>query len=204
MIITMPGIFSQGGDTLKKGLVYQLPGETSFSGNTYINTGVMLYDTQKDFTLLFDFTDSSNRSQYMTVMHCMYEGQKNGISYPGLNLDFFTSTSPQNYRFASGADPYDYMPSWGTAGGQRRKICVIFKAAKFDRMAWSYNGGAVGTTYTTRTHSGYGYTTLTETVYLGCYRDIYGNRGRYFNGKMHDVRIWERALTDAEVSKLFE
>lgn len=203
MIAIIPGIVSQGGKDPT--LVYQLPQETTFNGtSTYIDTGVKLFDTQKDFTLFVDFTDTTTRANNMTVLHCMYEGTLNGISWPGLVFDFFSQvTTVNNYRFASGMDPYDYSPAWVKTGGRRRKVCAVFQAAAFDRMAWSDNGGAVSTDYTTRSKTAYSYVSISQTVYLGCYRTTSGSQGRFFNGTMHDCKIWERALSDAEIAKLF-
>jgi hypothetical protein len=41
---------------------------------------------------------------------------------------------------------------------------------------------------------------VNETLLLGCYRDVNDNKSRYAKGTMHDLKVYNRAFTDDEIT----
>ena len=47
-----------------------------------------------------------------------------------------------------------------------------------------------------------GYSAHDKTLLLGCYQQIDGTKGRYAKGVMHDCIVYDRALSDDEITAL--
>lgn len=178
------------------GLAYRLPQPMEFNGiSDYIDTGVQLFDTMKDFTIYMDIVLPSVGSgiSQETALHCIHEvspwyGLNLAESSDGL-LSFGGRENGQTH-FAGAT----YIPSGGSA-----KLCLRAFDGVITTLSISKDGSAVSE-YAAVTNE---YHQIDETVLLGCYRDTTDAKGRYWKGTMNDCRIWERALTDAEVSALF-
>jgi hypothetical protein len=209
MIISIPGIVSQGGG-LDKSLVYQLPSAMTFNGtSTYIDTGIKLFDTPKDFTIFVDFNDEGTRTHFDTVYHCMYEGKINGYDYPGHSLDYRKFTTGNKYEgYAMIVSPGSYWKGTGyISAGKNIRSAVVFKAGVFSNWVWSNNYGTPTSNFVLVTGSSLpavpNYVSHSVPLAIGCYRTTTGSRGRFWQGRINDFRVWERALTDTEVNALF-
>jgi hypothetical protein len=151
MIISIPGIVSQGGGLdLEKSLVYQLPSAKTFNGtNTYIDTGITLFDTPKDFTIFVDFNDQGTRTHFDTVYHCMFEGTIGEYDYPGHSLDYRKFTSGNRYEgYSMIVSPGAYWKGTGfVSGGQNIRSAVVFKNGVFSNWVWSKGYGTPTTNF---------------------------------------------------------
>ena len=210
MIISIPGIVSQGGVDVNKSLVYQLPSATTFNGtSTYIDTGIKLFDTPKDFTIFVDFNDAGTRTHFDTVYHCMYEGTINGYDYPGHSFDYRNFTSSPRYAgYCMIVSPGGYWKGTGLVSvGTNIRSAVVFKNGVFSNWVWSMNYGTPTSDFVEVGASGLpavpNYVSHSVPLAIGCYRDAQGRRGRYWQGRINDFRVWERALSDTEVNTLF-
>ena len=69
--------------------------KTSFSGTNYIDTGIKLFDEDKDFVLALDYTISSNNESAGTFMQCFQSSGSNGfkLEYDGDKPDFVWGSS---------------------------------------------------------------------------------------------------------------
>lgn len=111
--------------------------------------------------------------------------------YQGVNADGSTGfVAVQNNVFAPAAGT---PPGLAAAGAWHHIVCVATSSTS--RQAWC-NGRSTGVATDASTPSG-----LNE-FYLGCER-ANASRGNFSNGLFDDLRIYNRALTEAEVQRLY-
>lgn len=191
------GTLEAGGGSgvdIETGLLYKLPGEKTFNGTSdYIDTGVKLFDTAKDFTILVDCTMTPGQAaNYTPIFHCQHEVSP----YYGLSLTQ-EGGSAQNFLTGGGAgNGNGYIGYTRFAqDGKRHRILITGKAGvitnirarnaennfyKCDRQPNTYHA-------------------IQETCLLGCLQTTAGVKQRFWKGTMYDFRIWDRALSYKEV-----
>lgn len=69
--------------------------KTTFNGTNYIDTGINLFDEDKDFILALDYTISSDNSEIGTLMQCFQASGSNGfkLGYNGSASEFIWGSS---------------------------------------------------------------------------------------------------------------
>ena len=69
--------------------------KTSFNGNNYLDTGITLFDEDKDFVLALDYTMSSGNTSFGTFMQCFQSSGSNGfkLGYDGSGSEFVWGSS---------------------------------------------------------------------------------------------------------------
>lgn len=185
--VTVSGITTPPSSTL-----YTLPQETTFNGTSdFIDTGVKLFDTAKDFTIYIDFTSKATNKANSGVFHCVYEK----APYRGLCLNWDTGS---NY-FLGGQDfskcnnPYLNKITDG-------KYLIEFKKGVISRIFNST--GELTINDTAKNNSPY--VKVDQNLLLGCYQKTDGTKGRYWNGTINKFNVWFRTLTDEERTVLFQ
>lgn len=164
-------------------MLYSLPNATTFNGTSdYIDTGVQLFDTPKDFTIIVSAT-FVNLGSNICLLHCMNEASP----YPGLSVD----------------------------GNSGVRICYTGSSTSLgaptnlSAMALRYVGGVLesirykntsGEILSATVNSAAKYTIVTQTLLLGAYQTTNGTKGRYFNGTIYSLDVYEAALTDDEIA----
>ena len=70
--------------------------KTNFNGTNYIDTGIKLFDEDKDFVLALDYAISSNNDDVGIFMQCFQSSGSNGfkLGYDGNNNEFIWGSSP--------------------------------------------------------------------------------------------------------------
>lgn len=142
---------------------------------------------EKDFTLFIDYTQGANINAQNMLAHCMQE-----ISpYPGLALQMSKNDSNM------GVDGLAIRPSIPSSQGTHNKIVLRFNTqTKREELYVNSMSNTYGGTYSI--------VTFDKNLYLGCYVDESGNKGRYWNGTIHDCKVWYSALSDEEIEVLLE
>ena len=166
---------------------YKLPATRTFNGSSdYIDTGLRLLDTDKDFTVMVDFAYGTSPGQYNTVLQCMIETSPYNR---GLCIYYYTTTPaiiPIYYQAA---------PSY-TADQNRHK--VIFRHNAGDAaVATLFYDSSTGVDL-----NGSSYTAVNKNVYLGCRLTDSNSRDRYFKGTLYDARIYFESLSDTNIADL--
>ena len=166
---------------------YKLPNSTTFNGSSnYIDTGIKLLDTDKDFTVMIDFAYGTSPGQYNTAIDCMISASPYNR---GLCL-YYNNTTPAIIPIY-----YTSAPSY-TADQNRHK--VIFRHNAGDAaVATLFYDSSTGVAL-----NGSSYTAVNKNVYLGCRLQDSGSRDRYFKGTMYDARIYLETLSDTNISNL--
>lgn len=178
--VSVSGIIS--GET---SLVYSLPESTTFDGTNYIDTGIQLFDTLKDFTILLDYEEGVNGGT-ATIFHCIKE-----ISpWPGLCLQR-NSSSVGDYIIGgrtSGSPNFVKITSVAT------RVAITCTGGSITGVKYVQNGDIV--TLPISANSG---TIFEKNLLLGCYQTDSGARGRYWKGSLNKFDVYFEVLSDEEI-----
>ena len=179
------------------GLVYSLGAPVTFDGTNYIDTGVAPLATDAPFTVLIDWTntgESEFAGSKHVVMHCMTES----APYPGLILQYNNNGIVSEYRQGSNT-----ISSNSTA--------ALIENADLSRVKVIYRKAEDGTVTVSRCYNENGqihtnakqmdYVAVPEELRLGCYRSNVNGTGRFAKGILNDCRIYNVALTDAQLEE---
>ena len=179
-------------------LLYSLPEETVFNGTSdYIDTGVKLFDTAKDFTILLHANTSAINGANIPIFHCLNESSP----YPGLGIQ----ASNNNVKLNRLVCNDDYVSADGTLFGaysqyetsrnESVKYCIIAEKGVITRYVTKEGtAGSVDRTVFDNT-----YTSIPQNLLLGCYQKTDGTKGRFWNGTLYDFKIYNRVLSDDEI-----
>ena len=200
---------SSGGGT--DAALYELPEAKTFNGTSdYIDTGVQLFDENKDFTVFIDFTSSDKQSNYsssdatpLPILHSIKEDSP----YPGIDIAIHTTGFIPSVN--------DYSANRGEITTSKRGIFanslslgipykdinnhkIVITKSMADRKVFVYdNQGKVG-----EISSNLVTTTFEQNVLLGAYQNTSGEKGRYWTGTINQCEIWLRLLNEVEITSL--
>ena len=177
-------------------ILYRLAEPTTFDGTNYIDTGVQLFNEDKPFTVLFDWEhgNSSWSPNMHSVAHCMFENNP----FPGLTIQynggFIDIQMIQESKIMLRTNEDGIV-----SDNFNRLVCVCRKASDGNCTIFRrYNqtGDVLSSS------KNIGYSAHDKTLLLGCYQQINGTKGRYAKGVMHDCIVYDRALSDDEITAL--
>lgn len=178
--------------------IYSLPSVKTFnaSNSDFVDTGVQLFDTDKDFTIFLDFegsTDNTSISNAHTLLHCMHEtspwnGLSIAISSGGYQIDYQGNTTRKKWNYFS----INYNDT------NNHKIIIVKNAGEnslklyYDQYSTQYILTGTNT-----------FASINENLLLGCYQQTTGGKGRFWNGTINDFKVYFKALNDTEIENLF-
>lgn len=163
--------------------LYTLPQETVFNGTSdYVDTGVQLFKTDQDFTITLDVTPDTQTSTNVSFIHCM----KEVFPYPGIVLQ--TSAGTDYFALSKGNNDIaitNLVPLEG-----RTKLVMV-------------KNGTTMKVYTSNNIKGespYTFTAIDQTLLLGAYQDVNGNKGRFFKGTVHEFSIIDAVYSNEQIN----
>ena len=178
-------------------LVYSLPQPRTLnaSDEQYIDTGVKLFDSETEpFTVLISFSNGSLNTAGVdahAILHCMDEENWNGVSLAvnqgGVQVDYNHSSTRLTTNIFSNVGYNNGIGHTVILCKDYEKIRVYVDSANnyYDIIPSYY---------------------LTEPLYknlmVGCYEDASGNKGRYWNGVIFDLKIWKECFNEYNVNAL--
>lgn len=177
----------------ESGLLYYLPEETVFDGNsTFIDTGIKLFDTKKDFTIVCrgDFTEKQNTSYSATPLHCLHEAG----AYPGLNIQTpvmnvgtyqFNGNDEKGGKYTADSNK---MPSTSPS------FVITASAGVITNIAYIQDGAPLFCEIQTNS-----YDAITETMILGAYQDTSGTKGRFWKGTLYEFKVYDYEMTTSQI-----
>ena len=179
-------------------IIYSLPAVTEFTGSNYIDTGVAPMATDAPFTVFVDWThtgESAFASSRHVVVHCMTET----APYPGIILQYNTNGIVSEYRQGSNTISNNSTSAL-IENADLHRVKVIYRkdAEGYVTVSRCYNNN--GQIHTSRKYMDY--VAVPEELRLGCYRSNTGGTGRFAKGIMNDCKVYNYALSDAEVEEL--
>lgn len=167
------------------GMLYSLPEATTFNGTSdYIDTGVQLFDTNKDFTILVEFKDnyetSNGGNENKFVLQCCHEINP----WPGVSL------------FVRGKYGITGRLELGIAQSmaQKERVVIVKDASAGTITARSAYATEIVTD--TRITSAI----ISESLLLGAYQDTSGTKGRFWSGTIYQCDVHNRKFTDEEIT----
>lgn len=163
--------------------LYTLPQETVFNGTSdYVDTGVQLFKTDQDFTITLDVTPDTQTSTNVSLIHCMKEVSP----YPGIVLQKSAGT---NYFALSKGNNDIAITNLVPLEGRTKLVMV--------------KNGTTMKVYTSNNIKGespYTFTAIDQTLLLGAYQDVNGNKGRFFKGTVHEFSIIKAVYTNEQIN----
>ena len=186
------------------------------TGSQYVNTGLKLFETAKDFTVLLDYMHKTSKGTFVVdngvVFHCRYEASTSPYNYCGLSIQ--AGSAPTTYMYG-GQGTTNYHPgiiadSTGTGrltmydrNGYRYRIMIVYKAGIPYKVAQVNESGDILFEYAINENHKKTFTAHSRPLYLGCQiAATKASRSNYFKGTINECKIWDgTALTDAQIMK---
>jgi hypothetical protein len=188
-----------GGKTATFEVTVELPSaiytlsNRNFNGTSdYVDTGIQLLKTDSAFTIFLDFT-AQNYSSDSAIIHCVNEVNP----WPGFFLGERTYSDGNRY-FRHAYYSYGQPTYFNSFNTNRHKYLIVHEAGSSNSAKWYFDNDNGSTDF------GYvnEYTNINQNLLIGCYQDTNGNRGRYWNGVMHEFKIWDSALNTDDIAHL--
>lgn len=180
-------------EEINANVLYQLPAATTFNGSNYVNTGVKLFDTPKDFTMiLHGRINDFNPTNQPFIFHCI--SQTGTDRYPGFSLQYINSE--EGYAF-------------------RGELAIYFKGQKIDteifKLAIVCKDGIVTTlkklegygVESYRTVSG-NYKPVNKNLILGARVGENNDYDAFWNGAIYDCVIYDQALSGGQINRILK
>lgn len=169
--------------------LYELPQPTVFAGSNYVDTGIKLFDTAKDWTLiLHGHMDNLYQDHNTAMLHCMYEGDDG--DYPGLSIQ---AIGDEGFAFL-GAPTGQYFPAQ-SVNTNSFKIALVCEKGMITKFKTIRNHG-----YESYKSTNGSYRQVTKNLTLGAYQDESMNYGRYFNGTFYSCIVYDQALSGGQIN----
>lgn len=158
---------------------------TVFDGTNYIDTGLTLFDEDRDFVLAIDYDMSSESPANSVLAQCFQSNGSNG----------FKLWSNSGVKFTWGTT--SITP---TAAGSREMIVIQHKKGSNDLTVYNSNMSAttISIDKLTRTKN----TIANSTLVFGCMKADDGAYENYAVGNVYWAKIWYRDLGAATCEKL--
>lgn len=159
--------------------------KTVFAGKNYVDTGIKLFDTDKDFVLAIDYKFLNGTSEKSVLAQCFQSNGSNGFklwSNGGLKMSWGTSSTG--------------------AGSVGSRDMIVLRHKKGDDNIYVYysnlNGGEPDIVKLERTKS----TIIDSTLVFGCSKADDGAYENYAVGNVYWSKIWYEDLGDTVCKKL--
>lgn len=159
--------------------------KTEFTGKNYVDTGIKLFDTDKDFVLAIDYKFLSGTAEKGVLAQCFQSNGSNGFklwSNSGIKMNWGTSST--------GA---------GSAGS---RDMVVLRHKKGDNNIYVYysnlNGSEPAVVELSRTKS----TVVDSTLVFGCSKADDGAYENYAVGNVYWSKIWYKDLGEEACKNL--
>lgn len=181
-----------------EGIVYKLSSPVIFDGSNNIDTGLHLYQDYDDFTFFADIEFDANEQvgtvgSQPTIIACMHELNP----WPGFALRYNPGVSSLSLIFGSSPETYEQTQS----GLYRYKVCVSVKNKRCE-SAYFKIGDAEPTKKNVQDNTSQNNIEQAVLV-LGSYRTPQGVYGRYWKGTIYKFVVYNRALSEEDINKLF-
>ena len=175
-------------DRVDNAMLYELTEQTRFNRDKYIDTGIKLFDTAKDWTMiLYGRTDGmAYQWPNAAIVHCMYEGDDG--NYPGLCLQYLQGGNA--FYVMSEGNIFPNNPIDDTF--KMAIVCrngIITELKKIDSF---------GTETYKRSRGAY--VPVQKNLIIGAYLGESNNFERHWNGEMYYLAVYDGALSGGEIN----
>ena len=154
---------------------------TKFDGTNYIDTGLKIMETDRDFTVAIDFEFASGNSVNSTLAQCFQSDGSNG----------FRLWYSQEPRFSWNTD--SATPSTGT----NREI-IVFRHEAGSQKLYVYNSNMTGKEVSSTTLNAIRIPEHDSTLVFGCSKADDGAYENYAKGTIHWAKVWYADLGEEQ------
>ena len=162
--------------------------KTTFNGSNHLDTGIKLFDEDRDFILALDYTMSSDNTEVGTFMQCFQTSGSNGfkLGYSGGATEFVWGSSPA------------IKPS---SVGNREMLVIRHK--KGDNNLYVYTSNLDSTNFAMNTITRAATTQSdSSTLVFGAAKMDSGRITNYCMGDIHWCKIWYKDLGEKVCEQL--
>lgn len=159
--------------------------KTTFNGTNYLDTGIQLFDEDKDFVLAIDYKFLSETSNGGVLAQCYQSNGSNGIKLwynSGIKLTWGTTSTD--------------------ASSFNNREIVVLRHMKGDNNLYVYNSNLGGTEPKVIELSRTKNTIINSTLVFGCSKADDGAYEDYAKGIIYWCKLWSMDLGDAACKKL--
>lgn len=167
-------------------VLYTLAEERTFNGTTdYIDTGIQLFDTDKDFTITFNITPNAQTATQPTVIGSIDE---TNMGYPGISFFGYNSV----YHLGGAGNVVS--SGIATTDTNTYSCALIHEAGSGKCSLKMCRRGHV-----TECSCNIANATHTKNLLIGCFLNSDGALDGFWSGVMHSLTVWSRVLSDEEI-----
>ena len=206
IVITAEAVESPGTTDIdsKYTLAYSLGEETVFDGSSNIETGVKLFDSDKDFTILADFTPSSQTFSNIkqNVLFRIKQSKAPWIGVDIANWNENGSTCGSRGSVISKTTKQGYILGKICTGVPRdttNRLKFVIKRVSADKKMYFYDSQGLIGSYSDA--GDVASNPITTTIKLGGYSDSTTN---YMACTVHTFKVYFDAVDDSDITTLLE
>lgn len=205
IVITASAVESPGTTDIdsKYTLAYSLGEETVFDGSSNIETGVKIFDSDKDFTILADFTPSS-QSVSVSQQNVLFRVKQTKAPWIGIDISNWNEAATCGSRgsMISLDNKQGYILGKICTGVPRdttNRLKFVIKRVSADKKMYFYDSQGLIGSYS---DSGNVASNLfTTTIKLGGYSDP---TTKYMACTVHAFKVYFDAVDDSDITTLLE
>lgn len=181
-------------------LLYRLAEETTFDGvDDYLDTGVKLFETPQDFTIICDCTMPSNNT--IGIYTCQKSDNGNAENFAGTSCSRNAATNQYGFTVPT------TVPSAATFKGVTADIvrfAAVYKGGIPNAMYYITSEGGSASSHSAPADNKYAYKQHSYPLQLGCTVGWYQTRANFGAITMHNFEVWDYAMTAEEAKKKLE
>lgn len=159
--------------------------KTSFTGSNYLDTGIKLFDEDRDFVLAIDYEMSSNISANGVLAQCFQSNGSNGIKL------YYNS----GVKFAWGSTSI-------TPTSTNCREMIVIRHKKGDNKLYVYNSNLASSAFALNTMERTKSTIISDTLVFGCAKPEENSYENYGIGDIHWCKVWYKDLGESVCEKL--
>ena len=207
IVITAEAVESTGTTDMdsKYTLAYSLGEETVFDGSSNIETGVKLFDSDKDFTILADFTPSS-QSVSNSKQNVLFRIKQNQAPWIGVDISNWnggsTTATGNRGSMVNGNTKNGYILGkicTGVPYDTTNRLKFVIKRVSADKKMYFYDSQGLIGSYSDA--GDIASNPITNTIKLGGYSDATTN---YMPCTVHTFKVYFDAVDDSDITTLLE
>ena len=206
IVITAEAVESPGTTDIdsKYTLAYSLGEETVFDGSSNIETGVKLFDSDKDFTILADFTPSSQSVPLSKQQNVLFRVKQNKAPWIGIDISNWNESPTCGSRgsMISSASKQGYILGKMCTGVPRdttNRLKFVIKRVSADKKMYFYDSQGLIGSYSDA--GDVASNQIITTIKLGGYSDSTTN---YMPCTVHTFKVYFDAVDDSDITTLLE
>ena len=184
-------------------LAYSLGEETVFDGSSNIETGVKLFDSDKDFTILADFTPSSQNGS-PSKQNVLFRVKQIKAPWIGIDISNWNESATTGSRgsMIGNTTKQGYILGKICTGVPRdttNRLKFVIKRVSADKKMYFYDSQGLIGSYSDA--GDVASNPITTTIKLGGYSDSTTN---YIACTVHTFKVYFDAVDDSDITTLLE